>query len=86
MSEAPRTRAGQLPTRAEQAEGWRAPGQDAGWLNPVTERFLLRLLVRKELEGKINNIVGVVTNGLFAARPADLLLLGTQDGVQTLTR
>lgn len=49
MSEAPRTRAGQLPTRAEQAEGWRAPGQDAGWLNPVTERFLLRLLVRKEL-------------------------------------
>ena len=38
-----------LPTRAEQAEGWRAPGQDAGWLNPVRERFLLRLLVRKEL-------------------------------------
>src|SRR5699024_960226 len=38
-----------VPTRAEQAEGWRAPGQDAGWLNPVRERFLLRLLVRKEL-------------------------------------
>ncbi|ASK64934.1 sugar ABC transporter permease [Brachybacterium avium] len=38
-----------LPTRAEQAEGWRAPGQDAGWLNPIRERFLLRLLVRKEL-------------------------------------
>ena len=37
------------PTRAEQAEGWRAPGQDAGWLNPVRERFLLSLLVRKEL-------------------------------------
>ncbi|MBB5830921.1 ABC transporter permease [Brachybacterium aquaticum] len=49
MSEVPRTRAAQLPTRAEQAEGWRAPGQDAGWLNPITERFLLRLLVRKEL-------------------------------------
>ena len=38
-----------------------------------------------ELEGKINDIVGVVSNGLFAMRPADLLL-GTQDGVQTLTR
>ncbi|WP_368737284.1 hypothetical protein [Acinetobacter baumannii] len=37
-----------------------------------------------ELEEKINAIVGVVTNGLFAARPADLLLLGTADGVKTL--
>ena len=39
-----------------------------------------------ELESRINNIVGVVCNGLFAARPADLLLLGTASGVQTLTR
>lgn len=39
-----------------------------------------------ELEGKINAIVGVVTNGLFAQRPADLLLLGTADGVQQLKR
>jgi len=37
------------------------------------------------LESKLNNIVGVVTNGLFAARPADVLLLGTKDGVKTLT-
>jgi len=28
--------------------------------------------------------VGVVTNGLFAARPADVLLLGTPEGVKTL--
>jgi len=28
----------------------------------------------------------VVTNGLFAARPADLLLLGTAEGVKTLKR
>ena len=41
--------AARLPSRAEQVEGWRAPGQDAGWLNPIRERFLLRLLVRKEL-------------------------------------
>ncbi len=39
-----------------------------------------------ELEEKLNNIVGVVTNGLFAMRPADILLLGTPDGVQTLQR
>jgi len=38
------------------------------------------------LETQINAIVGVVTNGLFAARPADVLLLGTTEGVKTLTR
>jgi ribose 5-phosphate isomerase A len=38
-----------------------------------------------ELEAQINAIVGVVTNGLFAARPADVLLLGTSEGVKTLT-
>ena len=36
------------------------------------------------LEASINNIVGVVANGLFAARPADVLLLGTEKGVETL--
>jgi ribose 5-phosphate isomerase A len=39
-----------------------------------------------QLEADINAIVGVVTNGLFAARPADLLLLGTAEGVKTLQR
>jgi ribose 5-phosphate isomerase A len=33
------------------------------------------------VEHRINGIVGVVTNGLFAARGADVLLLGTPDGV-----
>lgn len=36
-----------------------------------------------EMEAKINNITGVVCNGLFAMRPADLLLLGTASGVKT---
>ena len=36
------------------------------------------------VEQKINGITGVVTNGLFALRPADVLLLGTADGVRTL--
>ncbi len=37
------------------------------------------------LETRLNQIVGVVTNGLFACRPADVCLLGTSAGVQTLT-
>lgn len=32
----------------------------------------------------LNNITGVVTNGLFAMRPADILLLGTPDGVKVV--
>jgi ribose 5-phosphate isomerase A len=36
------------------------------------------------LERKINQIAGVVTVGLFAVRPADLLLMGTAHGVETL--
>ena len=35
-------------------------------------------------ETRINQIVGVVTNGLFAARPADVCLIGTPEGVRTL--
>ncbi len=40
----------------------------------------------RKLEEQLNAIVGVVCNGLFAARPADILLLGTAEGVQTLKR
>ena len=39
-----------------------------------------------ELETIINQITGVVTNGLFAHRPADVALLGGESGVQTLSR
>ena len=39
-----------------------------------------------ELEGMINQIAGVVTVGLFARRGADILLLGTADGVRTINR
>jgi len=38
-----------------------------------------------ELEAKIRNIVGVVTVGLFAQRGADVILLGSDSGVRTLT-
>ena len=36
-----------------------------------------------DLESRVNQIVGVVSNGLFARRPADVCLLGTSSGVQT---
>jgi len=39
----------------------------------------------RKLEADLNQITGVVTNGLFAQRPANVLLLGTPQGVKTLT-
>ena len=54
--------------------------------NVILDVHNLHILDAVKLEADINAIVGVVTNGLFAARPADLLLLGTPTGVQTLTR
>ena len=38
------------------------------------------------LESELNQLPGVVTNGLFARRPADVLLLGTADGVKRIVR
>ncbi len=39
-----------------------------------------------EMEAQINQIVGVVTNGLFAKRPANILLLATHNGVKTIKK
>ena len=52
--------------------------------NIILDVFNMQITDPVELEKQINAIVGVVTNGLFAARPADLLLLGTSEGVKTL--
>lgn len=43
----------------------------------------LTILDPPALEAELNNVAGVVTNGLFARRGADVLLLGTPDGVKT---
>ena len=53
--------------------------------NVILDVHGLQITNAVEFEAKLNNIVGVVTNGLFAARPADVLLLGTTKGVKTLT-
>ena len=39
-----------------------------------------------ELEAALNHITGVVTNGLFARRGADVLLLGTPSGVEIINK
>ena len=53
--------------------------------NIVLDVWGLSILNPVELESTINNITGVVTNGLFARRGANVLLLGTKSGVKTLT-
>ncbi|WP_026344903.1 ribose-5-phosphate isomerase RpiA [Oceanimonas smirnovii] len=49
--------------------------------NHILDVHGLRITAPRELETRINGIVGVVTNGLFAERGADVLLIGTADGV-----
>ena len=53
--------------------------------NLILDIHDLKIKDPKKLENQLNNIVGVVTNGLFATRGADILLLGTANGVQTKT-
>ncbi|MEF8729457.1 MAG: ribose-5-phosphate isomerase RpiA [Accumulibacter sp.] len=52
--------------------------------NLIIDLHGLEIADAAALESRINQIVGVVTNGLFARRPADLCLLASASGVQTL--
>jgi len=45
----------------------------------------LEIIEPLKLEQEINNIAGVVTNGIFALRPADVLILGTEGGAKVVT-
>ena len=54
--------------------------------NIILDLHGLEIVEPLELETAINQIVGVVTNGLFAKRGADVALLGGADGVRKLTR
>lgn len=53
--------------------------------NVILDVRNLRIMDAAKLEAELNNIAGVVTNGIFALRPADVLILGTAAGVRTLT-
>ncbi|MEP0355962.1 MAG: ribose-5-phosphate isomerase RpiA [Paraglaciecola sp.] len=52
--------------------------------NVILDVHNLTILNPVELEEQLNAIVGVVTNGLFAHRGADMVLVGTQSGVTTI--
>lgn len=52
--------------------------------NIILDVWNLKITNPGELETRINQITGVVTNGIFALRPADILLLGTDHGVKTI--
>jgi ribose 5-phosphate isomerase A len=53
--------------------------------NIILDVHNLEIMEPVHLEEELNNVPGVVTVGIFARRPADVLLLGTPDGVKTLT-
>ncbi|GAB3237005.1 ribose-5-phosphate isomerase RpiA [Pseudaeromonas pectinilytica] len=54
--------------------------------NQILDVHGLHISNAKQLESQINNIVGVVTVGLFAHRGADVALVGSPEGVKTVTR
>jgi ribose 5-phosphate isomerase A len=53
--------------------------------NLILDCHNLELLNPVRVEGDLNQIAGVVTNGIFARRPADVLLLAEGSGVRTIT-
>ncbi len=54
--------------------------------NIILDIHNLKIMHPQELESQINQLPGVVTNGLFALRPADILLCGGADGVSQQAR
>lgn len=52
--------------------------------NVILDVHGLSIVDPRKLEAELNGIVGVVTNGLFAIRNADVLLVGTPNGVETI--
>ncbi|EKD71139.1 MAG: hypothetical protein ACD_46C00264G0005 [uncultured bacterium] len=52
--------------------------------NIILDVFNFKLLEPRVMEEKLKNIVGVVENGIFAKRTADVLLLGAENGVKSL--
>lgn len=53
--------------------------------NIILDVHNLKIMEPAKLESEINQLPGVVTVGIFAIRPADVLILGTAEGIKTLT-
>ena len=54
--------------------------------NIILDVHNLKILNPLDLESRLNEITGTVTNGLFAHRPADILLIADDTTVKTLKR
>ena len=54
--------------------------------NVILDVHNLQITDPRGLEEQINSLVGVVCSGLFAQRPADVLFLGSRNGVEKLLR
>lgn len=52
--------------------------------NIILDVYNLKVIAPLTLEEQLNNIVGIVCHGVFARRPADVLLLATEDGIKKL--
>ena len=52
--------------------------------NIILDVHNFEILNPVEMEKKLNNIAGVVTNGVFALRPADTVIVGTPDGAKII--
>ena len=52
--------------------------------NIIIDVHNLNIMQPAELEAEINNISGVVSNGIFAMRPADVLLVADNNGLETI--
>jgi len=52
--------------------------------NIILDVYQLEIRSPEEFEQRVNNITGVVCNGLFANRPADQVLMATPDGIKLL--
>jgi len=53
--------------------------------NHILDVYNLSILDPRELEQQLNQVTGVVTNGLFAVRPADRLLVAGANGIESLS-
>ena len=52
--------------------------------NIILDVHNFEILNPVEMEKELNNIAGVVTNGVFALRPADTVIVGTPDGAKII--
>jgi len=53
--------------------------------NIIIDIHNMSIVDPRKLEQQLNQITGVVSNGLFAMRPADKLILGTKEGIKTIS-